>query len=304
MLGMVEHRAFLGVLVMARNECGQFAEWLAHHRREGVDHFYIIDHNSTDRSCMPRLQASADITLWSWWPRIEIVSVADRQITAYNHYLPHVKTEWLAVWDVDEFAFVQNGTLAAALTALPLSVRQFCIPYTTFGSSGLQAQPVCVTSANVMRRATRTDAAIGRGIGKCLQRTTEIASVEVHRSVLANETYHRRIGGCRCSDGRRCTCCGRTGPSPSQACMVPSETILASQRLLRLHHYMTQSAERMKAKSDLGLQRLRSFQRGPAYWKELDRSSNQLMDAALARQSVCAGMRSTVEVERLWGVWP
>ena len=36
------------ILAFVRNECPTWAEWLGHHRAQGVAHFYAIDHNSTD----------------------------------------------------------------------------------------------------------------------------------------------------------------------------------------------------------------------------------------------------------------
>ena len=55
-------RPFLGLLAMVRNECLSYPEWLAHHRSQGFDAFYLIDNNSTD-GCWPYLQLQPDVTV-------------------------------------------------------------------------------------------------------------------------------------------------------------------------------------------------------------------------------------------------
>ena len=61
-------RPFLGLLAMVRNECLSYPEWLAHHRSQGFDAFYLIDNNSTD-GCWPYLQLQPDVTVLHWFPR-------------------------------------------------------------------------------------------------------------------------------------------------------------------------------------------------------------------------------------------
>jgi len=68
--------SFLSILTMARNECQSYAEWLAHHRNQGVNHFYIIDNNSTD-GCLERLAAQHDVTIWTWAGRARAVVDTD-----------------------------------------------------------------------------------------------------------------------------------------------------------------------------------------------------------------------------------
>ena len=282
---------------MARNECGQYPEWLAHHRRQGVEHFYLIDNNSTD-SCAERLQRTSDVTPWVWTRRAG--SNASNQMAAYNHFLPFVRSEWVAILDVDEFAFAtHNSTLATLLASLPDGVRQLCIPWTVFGSGGLIEQPACVTASNVMRRSRVTEAGLTKGIGKCIQRTVTTTAAHIHRSVLVNETYHRRIAGCVCPNLKRCACCGRTGPSPSMACPVASEALMSSQRV-RLHHYISQSKARMESKSQVGEADLYARKRDESYWHVLEGHSNHQLDITLAQQSVCAGMNTSQAVESLW----
>ena len=289
---------YLSIMAMARNECPSYPEWLAHHRTYGVQHFYVIDNDSSD-SCEGYLSAQPDVTVWSWTLRAEevVMRSVDRnasgyeihgrlgnQMMAYNHFLPRVLAEWVAIIDLDEFIWSPNGTVATVLQSLPLETRQVCLPWLSFGSGNLTAQPSCVTATNVLRMDTSHP---GLAIGKCIMRTRQIASVQIHRSVMFNETYHRRIAGCSCGDFRAsCGCCGHTGPSPSAACHSLTPSRLEAQQL-RLHHYISQSREHMLRKSHVGEADLGKRVRDDKYWKWVEYYHNRLKDTSLAERSVC-----------------
>lgn len=291
-------RSFLGLLTMARNECPSYREWLAHHRREGFDHFFIIDNDSSESECADELAAAPDVTVYKWLRRADEYRPmgsgkhrvygkynGSNQADAYNHFLPRVSTEWVAIWDVDEFGFGarSNESVAEVLRTLPPSIHQICMPWLVFGSGGAITQPACVTATNVLR------ASISEWVGKCIQRTALIASAQIHRSVMANETFSKRGPGCACAGGARCRCCGNTGPSSSVACQqITSIRAHAAQRLI-LHHYISQSQEHMRRKSATGEADLHSRNRSEGYWRRIEMTHNFLEDRTLANKSVCAG---------------
>ena len=202
------------------------------------------------------------------------------QVRAYNHFVAKVATEWVSIQDLDEYIFGVNTTIAHFLHQLALSTRQVCMPWITFGSGNLSAQPACVTASNVYRRGIPDKA------GKCIMRTRELAHAEIHRSVMLNETYHRRVDGCICGNCRRCACCGHTGPSPAFACSAKGYLQTKTPHL-RLHHYISQSREHMHQKSMVGEADLYNRVRTPAYWDRIEAISNTHRDAALADQAVC-----------------
>ena len=106
----------LGVLAMARNECPSYPEWLTHHREQGVDRFFLIDNNSSDRRCHGELQRSRDVTLWHWMGRASAAKGnTSNQADAYNFFLPNVTTDWVAIIDIDEYMFGANETLLSHL---------------------------------------------------------------------------------------------------------------------------------------------------------------------------------------------
>lgn len=301
---------FLGLLAMVRNECPSYPEWLAHHRAQGVERFYFIDNDSTDiaasSSCRALLRAP-DVKVWRWSRLVakekdEFVECqgldakpynCSNQVAAYNHFLPRIRSgsdapEWLGVWDLDEYVFVVNSTVASHLHGLRNDTKQVCMSWLAFGSSGLQAQPKCITKA-LVRRHRNAD-----WIGKCIQRTAEISSVEVHRSVLLGETYlQRNRRGCICASGAACSYSG----SPAAACNraritdTPDRSVIPSHRI-RIHHYKVQSAEHVrqrKREGDVAIKKFVDIRRSDFYWQAQD--SNQITDTTLADRATCPQTR-------------
>ena len=124
---------YLALMVIVRNECPSFTEWLRHHRNQGVERFYVIDNGSEPPPCAALVEAP-DVTLLHWAHRPSANRSYGNQADAYNHFLPRVKAEWLALWDVDEFGFGVNRSLSDALRTLPSGVAQLCMPWLYFGS--------------------------------------------------------------------------------------------------------------------------------------------------------------------------
>lgn len=286
----IDPRVFLSLLLMIRNECPSLPEWLAHHRAQGVERFDIIDNNSSERCDFTRFNASGDVHIWPWTRRPSANFVGGNQMAAYNYYLPRLRTTsvWLAVWDVDEFAFGVNGSLAEVLRLVPRSVGQLCMPWLTFGSSGQQRQPSCVSASNIFRRAlTKTE-----GTGKCIQSLAAVKSLHIHRSVLENETFmHRRADACICPDMR--TPCSHAGVPPSRACSFHSRgqlseankarhlTRVLAAAAVRLHHYASNSHEAMARKQARGDADLFNRHRTRLYWAREEWENNKVHDPLL-----------------------
>lgn len=301
--------ALLGLLAIVRDECSSYAEWMAHHRAQGVAHFFLIDHNSRDihahSSCQRTLQAP-DVTMWRWphsvtrdstfqcrsWDEGQLTNCTS-QVAAYNEFLPHIKRSksrptWLAVWDVDEYAFAVNSTLASYLQALDNRTRQVCMPWLEFGSNGRKKQPTCITRELVHRHRNAA------WIGKCMQRTAEITHTHIHRSVLRGETYAERLQGCACPNRKQCSCCGRTF-SPSQGCRAritdtPDRSVSPEHRV-RLHHYRSQSAEHVQRRrhvGDVNLWQVAAARSTTQYWQRYDSAEyNQIVDTTLSANAIC-----------------
>ena len=119
---------------------------------------YFVLSPGTRGQRAPYLQEQADVTLWSWMRRASDRQnqAKDRenrtmgnQAAAYNQFVPQISAEWLAIWDLDEFVFGANTTVAEFLHTLhPTTAKQVCLPWLVFGSGGAVKHPSCVTAAN------------------------------------------------------------------------------------------------------------------------------------------------------------
>lgn len=101
----------LGLLAVARNEGLILEEFFEHYIRQGVDHFYIVDNNSTDNSFDIYNKYSSILTL-KHEPKVmnvENVDEGDIQVPSYYMMLPEIKTEWTYICDIDEFAYARRG---------------------------------------------------------------------------------------------------------------------------------------------------------------------------------------------------
>jgi hypothetical protein len=208
---------------MARNECPSWPEWLAHHRTQGVERFYIIDNNSTDGCDLQSF--GPDVTVWKWYARPSNNQQPGNQDAAYQSFLARVSAQWVGIIDIDEFVFAPNersSGLRRIIEQLPPTISQLCTPWLHFGSSGLHRQPRCITAANIYRRNLGSE----EGIGKCFQRVSSVLSAHVHRSVLLNESWSLRGGECICADLR--SRCKRSGFTSQERQAKSSQTPLTS----------------------------------------------------------------------------
>lgn len=93
-------RHYLSVCAIAKNEGPYFKEWIEWHRDHGVDHFYIYDNESTDRTkeiLAPYIESG--IVDYKYWPGYR------RQLAAYDDCLENRRfsSRWIAFIDLDEF---------------------------------------------------------------------------------------------------------------------------------------------------------------------------------------------------------
>lgn len=99
----------VGLAAIFKNEYPYILEWIAYHRKLGVDKFYIADNVSDDGSS-ELLQALDDIGLIT---RISFPRVGEHgpQAPAYNHIIKHFGDEIdiLGFIDADEFVVPENN---------------------------------------------------------------------------------------------------------------------------------------------------------------------------------------------------
>lgn len=151
--GTTSGRDVIAVASMQRNEAKYILEWFSYYLIQGVDHFVIYNHMSTDetQSIYERLRAAG-------------YSIDIHYRDGYNvHYpmLQHALTEvlptvdYLIFADMDEFYY---PTEAESIRDVINSIRDYhCsawgVYWCAFGSSGLVADPELVTASYVNRGA-------------------------------------------------------------------------------------------------------------------------------------------------------
>lgn len=127
----------LAVCAMFRNEARYVAEWLAFHRHQGVERFYLYDNTSSD-DWRAAIEPHAGVVSVQSWP-----GPPEAQRSAYADCLGahRFDTRWIAFIDLDEFLYSPTGrTLPDVLREFPrapgVAVNLRC-----YGTSGHEQAP-------------------------------------------------------------------------------------------------------------------------------------------------------------------
>ncbi|MDG2527896.1 glycosyltransferase family 2 protein [Caulobacter endophyticus] len=169
-------RFHLSVMAIFRNEAHVIDEWVEHYRAFGVEHFYLIDNNSTD-AYRPALQRHIDDGVVDLF----ICGRDAYQIGAYTEMLPRLRreTEWVGVFDLDEFIYPLDGAPIPAALAAHRDRDAILAPWLSFGSSGHLDQPASVVEGFTRRG----DAAVSRAFLKAFSKPEEIEVFSQHNPV-------------------------------------------------------------------------------------------------------------------------
>ena len=101
-------KAGVAIVATARSEGIYLLEWIAYHRRLGVEAFYLYTNNNDDGSdaLLAALHAAGVIT----WIRSEMAPGTSAQNKAYGHalnlLLPLLEYRWAFLIDIDEFVVI------------------------------------------------------------------------------------------------------------------------------------------------------------------------------------------------------
>jgi hypothetical protein len=133
-------RHYLSIYAIFQNEAHIIREWMDLHWREGIEHFFLLDHGSTDdwRDRIAAHVAAGRVTVRS------LASGAGGldQLRVEHAEFALRDSEWVVLQDLDEFTYA-NGTTSIAgwLKALPADVHQVVVPWICFGTGGNLRQP-------------------------------------------------------------------------------------------------------------------------------------------------------------------
>lgn len=188
---------FLCIYTIFQNEARFLKEWLDLHMREGIEHFFLVDHGSSD-DWLPVVRPYIDRGIVTVKSLGTSAGSNDRLRMEHADFALDA-TEWLLVQDIDEFTFsVQEKSIAEFLRGLPADVHQVAVPWVLFGTGGNDTQPphvvpTCTRSEDLRLRATLDDS-VRPWTVKSILRPRYLRHMRVHvhdvvgRTVVANST--------------------------------------------------------------------------------------------------------------------
>ena len=132
---------FLSVGCLFKNESDSIVEWIEHYIDNGVEHFFLINDDSTDNS-VELLQPYIDsglVTLFNavWG------NYLGRQKDMYNCYIfPEIqRTQWIIIVDMDEYLWSRDQRDLRLVFNQCGYYGQVQFNHTVFGSNGHIQQP-------------------------------------------------------------------------------------------------------------------------------------------------------------------
>jgi len=181
----------LSVGAMFRNESHCIREWIEHYLNQGVEHFYLVNDNSTDNTVdilKPYIDENK-VTLY----HSNVEHFLGHQRGTYNRFfIPHLErkdTKWLLICDLDEFVYsTVYSTLPQFLESEYIRVlAQVQVTPTIFGSNNLETQPKSLVQGFTKRSETSpTDCGTYKYF---VNSDFEWASLNVHHATSKNEEY-------------------------------------------------------------------------------------------------------------------
>jgi len=189
----------IAIVAMFKNEALGIREWLDHYMWQGIDSILLLDNGSTD-IWEPIVQEYSRVTVHDAPLRHNQVKYYDKSLS----WLRENNIDIAIFADIDEFIFsldersLQEVLLEFFFDPAMADVSELFIPWSQFGSSGLEHQPESVRFGFTWRKSN------GPGIrnsnGKTFFRVKEILKAEIHvppmktgRLVYAGDRYEREL---------------------------------------------------------------------------------------------------------------
>jgi glycosyltransferase involved in cell wall biosynthesis len=147
------HIYTLSVLAIVKNEGMVLDELFQHHIWQGVEHFYMIDNDSTDNT-KQIIQKYVDQGIASYYYRPEKAIQTTHYNYIYDNYA-RKESKWIAVIDADEFMYNRQKGLNMKDYVLQLNYKEVGgarLQFKMFGSSDYIKQPKNVRKSFIWRQ--------------------------------------------------------------------------------------------------------------------------------------------------------
>ncbi len=175
----MEYKYYLSVATIFKDESHIMKEWIEHYLDEGVEHFYMINHNSTDDYLDIINEYQDKITLMNETRDLFI----GNNFRHDNIFQYKEETKWIITVDLDEFAYSKNGfaKISDYLKSLSDEISQVSCPWKMFGSCDFLMQPLSVIQNFVERQEC-----LGQGFCvKSIVRTDKLLYLDTHTSHIS-----------------------------------------------------------------------------------------------------------------------
>jgi hypothetical protein len=142
----------LSILSQFKNETFNLKIWIEHYIWQGVEHFYLIDNDSTDNP-LEILQPYIKNGIVSYYFMPEKYKQEDNYNHIFNKENLKNKTEWIIICDLDEFFYGVDDTLINIID----NYNKYDIIYSNwrmFGSDGLILHPNDIRISILYREPT------------------------------------------------------------------------------------------------------------------------------------------------------
>ena len=138
------------ICAVFKNEAHILEEWLLHYIYRGVNHFYLINDNSSDDYKYIIDKYAKYITLYH---NDIMTNEVGRQIQIYNKYFKNILSEskWFAILDLDEFLYSPESMKLVDIIEKYNEFSQIRINWLHFGSNDHYYQPNSVVEGFLKR---------------------------------------------------------------------------------------------------------------------------------------------------------
>jgi hypothetical protein len=185
---------YLSVLAVIRNEGPYLAEWIEYHLIVGVEHFWVVDNNSTD----------SPLEVLGRYIALGLVDFSanpgySQQVNSYNFLRDRVArlSFWIAPIDIDEFLVPGQGhSVREILSGLEGAAGIF-VSAVTYGTNSKRRREDGLVIER-FRNHTEWDSPLSRG-GKEIATSHMIVKFRVHnhhywRGIVVSPTGRRFLG--------------------------------------------------------------------------------------------------------------
>jgi hypothetical protein len=129
--------------------------WIEHYLWQGVEHFYLIDNDSTDEP-LSILQEYIDKGLVTYYFLPEKYKQAEHYRFVFDNENLKQKTKWLAVCDLDEFFYGVDKKLTTNIQRLDPYYHYILCNWHMFGSDGNIEHPEDIRTSITHRKTDLT----------------------------------------------------------------------------------------------------------------------------------------------------